>query len=405
MRALLLLALTLSGAGCHRVVAPAPAAWPALVVRAAPAHNLTDRCVDTASVATDYFPEKGAFRHSAQLAVEYHDTYKVVTFTPAVATREVLRYALVQCGAPRPEGFDEAHTVSVPVRRFATSHHSLLSAVTRLGLEDRLAGVADRFTITEPTIRRLAAARALPELGSGTHSNIEATIALQPDVYFTFYSAYPQSNLHPRLWEMGVKALPMADHMEPTPLGRSDWLLFLALLTNQEGEAMRYLGDVAAAYAALAERTRDVTARPLVITGRTESRDTWDLPGDRNHLARIIHDAGGRYFFDRGGSSSYVRADYERTLWLAAPADAWVGGPNRITSLGELLARDARHGWLRPVRRGQVWALDAGGEGTWTYPYVDQSLDRPHLVLADLIAALHPDRLPDHRDVFTRRLR
>lgn len=404
MRRGLLVLVVLACGACHRITVPPPVAWAETTVEAPLQRNLRDTCVRDADPTRDYFPEKAAFRHSSQLEVVYHPTYKVVTFTPAVDTREVLRYALVQCGTTPPPGFDDAHTVEVPIRRFATAHHSILSTVTRLGLEGRLAGVANRRSITEPTIRRLAMDRQLPELGSGTHSSIEATIAVQPDVYFTFYSAYPQSNLHPQLWQMGVRALPMADHMEPTPLGRSDWLLFLALLTNQEGAAVPYLAQVEREYRALADRTRDVSVRPVVITGRTESRDTWDLPGHRNQLARLIHDAGGRYFFDRGGSSSYVRADYERTLWLAAPADAWVGGPNRIGSIGELLARDARHAWLRPVRRGHVWALDAGGESAWTYPYVDQSLDRPHVVLADLIRALHPDRLPDHADVFTRRL-
>jgi iron complex transport system substrate-binding protein len=36
--------------------------------------------------------------------------------------------------------------------------------------------------------------------------------------------------------------------------------------------------------------------------------------------------------------------------------------------------------------------------------YRDQSLDRPSDLLADLVAILHPDRLPDHQFTFIQRL-
>jgi hypothetical protein len=37
-------------------------------------------------------------------------------------------------------------------------------------------------------------------------------------------------------------------------------------------------------------------------------------------------------------------------------------------------------------------------------PYSDQSLDKPEIVLADFVSALHPDLLPGHRPVFLRKL-
>jgi iron complex transport system substrate-binding protein len=269
-----------------------------------------------------------AFRHSSQLRVEYFGHYKVLTFTPAVGTAEVLQYALVQCGTPAPAAFPAARIVTVPVRRFATSNHSILSSIVRLGLADRLVGVANKLSITEPTIRRLAVTRAIAEVGSGTHSNIELAMAVAPDVYFTFYSAYPQGNLHPKLWELGVHALPMADHMEPTPLGRAEWFAYLALLVNLERDAASHLAQVEAEYERLRTLTAGVADRPMVMTGTSETRDIWDLRGHQNNFAALIHDAGGQYFWHDGGASSYVRPSYERVLHASGDAVIWIGGPN-----------------------------------------------------------------------------
>lgn len=237
-------------AACQ-TVPPPPVTGRSIVSPRFPLASNIDGCVDRFAPEADYFPDRIAFRRSTQLRIAYHGHYKVLTFTPAVGTAEVLQYALVQCGTPPPPGFPDSRIVTVPMRRFTTSNHSILSAVTRLGLEDRLAGVANKLSITEPTIRALALTRQIAEVGSGTHSNIELAMAVAPDVHFTFYSAYPQSNMHPKLWELGVRALPMGDHMEPTPLGRAEWLAYLAALSNREGQALAHLTAVERDYEAL----------------------------------------------------------------------------------------------------------------------------------------------------------
>lgn len=282
----LLVATALLAVAACRTTAPPPVAGATAVAVTFPLARNVDGCVDRFDPSADYFPEKARFRHSTQLRVDYHGHYKILTFTPAVGTGEILQYALVQCGTPAPPRFPRARVVTVPMRRFTTSNHSILSTITRLELQDRLVGVANRLSITEPTIRTLALDRRIAEVGSGTHSNIELAMAVSPDVHFTFYSAYPQSNLHPRLWEMGVKALPLADHMEPTPLGRAEWLVYLGILTNRERSASRVFDSIESRYEALRARARGVTARPVVMTGRSDTRDSWDLRGGRQPLRR-----------------------------------------------------------------------------------------------------------------------
>jgi len=402
----LLLLLTVAGAACRQLEPPPAPAWEPVEAASVGQVNLETGCAPEFDAEADYFPAKVEFQHSAQLEVSYHGSYKVVSFTPAVDNKEVLRYALVQCGAPAPPEFPEARVIQVPIRRFTTANHGILSAVTLLGVEDRLAGVTNRHNITEPTIRKLAIEQEIPEVGGGTHSNIELAMAVDPDVHFTFYSAYPEFNLHPKLWEVGVTAFPMADHMETTPLGRAEWVKLLALLVNKEALASEWFAGVAQEYETLRALTQKVSERPRVLYGSPDTRDSWEVRGDRNYFAQLVRDAGGEYFWERGGASSWEHGAYEEALYRSAETLLWVGssGLSGIDSIDQLVAKDGRYAWLRPVQMRRVHALDRGSAGAWTSPWTDQSIDKPHRALADLIRAIHPEIAVEHPELFIRQL-
>lgn len=390
-------------AGCHQYSA-APANATSGVIESNNAENNIDGCVQQYDPLRDYFPSKVVFKYSTQLEVAYHGSYKTVTFSPSVDTRERLTYVLVQCGTAAPAGYSQAQTISIPVRRLATANHSILSSLVALGGLDRLIGVANKRSITQPDVRRRAAEGKLLEVGVGQHANIELAMAAQADLYFTFYSAFPQSNLHPKLWEVGVHAAPLADHMEESPLGRLEWLKYVALFLNQEKEADRQFVEAESQYRALATLTRRVSERPVVMAGSASGRDFWEVSGGRNHYAQLIYDAGGRFFRDDSITGSLVFADYERAFAQSGQALFWIGGPNRFANRGMLTAQDRRYALLRPVRLNQVYAMDRGGGTAWTFPFTDQALNRPHEALGDLIRVLHPEIDLSHQEVFIRKV-
>ena len=64
----------------------------------------------------------------------------------------------------------------------------------------------------------------------------------------------------------------------------------------------------------------------------------------------------------------------------------------------------SRLAFFAPVEKNGVYANDRGVDGRHALPYADQSLDKPDVVLADLLSALHPQIVPDHEPVFLRKL-
>lgn len=405
LRHLLLATLTLAAGACARVDVPPAADFQFITAGPTPAHNFTDRCVNDYRPEVDYFPEKIAFEHSEQMQVSYHRSYKRVTFTPTVDTKEVVSMVLVQCGAPIPPLSRGDVLIRVPVARFATSNATMLGAVDDLGLVGRLRGVPNLRTVSVPSVRQAIDAGQVLEVGSSTHSNLELALALEPQLLFTFYSAYPQSNVHRQLQRLGVSAVPMADHTEPTPLGRAEWLKYTALFFNTEARANAMFAPRAQRYAELARRARAAPGRPEVLAGYAETRDDWLLPGGRNFLAQLITDAGGRFFNGedlRSGTLNYV--PMERAYAGADTSRLWIGYTLPAPISASTFARQhSKLSWFQPVRDDQVYWLDARKVGRRN-PYLDQSLARPDEILADTIAAVHPGLLEPTERSFLRKI-
>lgn len=405
MRANALLCLAL--AACAPVQASKETVLPSRVVKGQPPKNLNSACVGNYDPRVDYFPEKSRFAHSAQLSVSYHRNYKRVTFTPAVDTRETLSFVLVQCGTPRPEVGPRDTVLEVPLRNFATANQSLLGATALLGLEDQLVGVPNALTVSVPSIRERVDDGRIQPIYAAIHGNAEQAAAIGADLFFTFYSAYPEANIHPLLRRMGAAAAPQADHTEPTPLGRAEWIKYLALFFNEEAKANAIFEERERRYRQLAALTRGVTDRPLVQLGYPETRDRWAQAGGNNQFYRMVEDAGGRHLWaDVRIAGSLTYAPMEKLFERAGDADFWIGNfmPG-AASLSDLRRDLPRMAWLKPVRTGRVYWFDANKTDGRRNPWSDQGMTEPQAALAELIAVLHPEILPfPERPRFVRRI-
>lgn len=393
-------------AACAPIPMREPPARNAITAGPQPAANLSEGCVADYRADTDYFPDKTEFVHSAQLKVEYHRNWKRVTFTPSVDTRETLSLVLVQCGTPPPKLGPRDTLVEVPVRDFATANVSLLGAAHLLGIDDRLKGVPTRNVSIPAIAARIERGETIP-IYAAQHGNGEQAAALGADLFFTFYSAYPDANIHPLLKRLGVVSAPQSDHTEPTPLGRAEWIKYVALFFNLEARANQLFDERAARYEALRALAAHVEARPLVQLGYPESRDEWSQAGGHNQLYRLIEDAGGRHaWHDNAIAGSLTYAPMEKLFDRAATADFWLG--NFMPGAAEMatLRRDhPRLAWLRAVRNERVYWFDAGKVGPFANSWSDQGMTEPQDALAELIAILHPELLqPPARSRFIRKI-
>lgn len=379
-------------------IAPAPAVN-------APTTNLTDGCITSFSPDVDYFPEKVTIEDATGFVVEYHKHYKVVTvLKPWSGAEQPFKYVIVQCGAPAPTDVGDALVIEAPVEDVIAMSTTQLPHLEKLDLLDRLLGLDSFLYVNNPKVRKLIAAGALVEIGSGAEVNIEKTIAAQPDLVMTYGSGDPQYDAHPKLLEAKIPTVLNAEYMEGTPLGRAEWIKFTALFFNKEAKAQEAYATMKQRYQEVAAKVQAVTTKPTVISGMA-SKDKWRVPGGGSYAARLILDAGGTYLFADDTSAGSLSLSFEEVYDKAVKADVWLlNAYPPYESVEAILKEEPRYAGMAALKNGNVWNNDKRVNENRGNDYWETGVGNPDLLLADLVKILHPELLPDHELVFWRQI-
>lgn len=371
------------------------------VLAAAPvwARQASDGCIETFDPQADYFADKAEVEVAEGFMIDYFDSYKLLTVTqPWQGAAEPFRYLLVQCGAPDPEGYADAVRVTVPVQSVVTMSTTYLPPLVELGLLDHLVGVDEFDYVYSAAVRERIDAGQVREIGGGSTVNVEQAIDLAPDVIFTYGIGSADYDAAPGLQAAGLTAVLNGDYMETQPLGRAEWVKFIAAFFNAEGAAQTLFDEIAGRYRALAEQAATAEARPTVMVNGMYG-DTWYVAGGASYTANLIADAGGAYLWADDDSSGGLPLSLEAVLERAEGADVWLN-PNYWLSLADGLAEDERYALFAPFSSGRVYNNVRRITATGGNDYGESGALRPDLLLADLIGILHPDLLPEHELYF-----
>lgn len=366
------------------------------------AQSSPDACITDYQPGVDYFPDKVTPRYAENFTVSYHDSYKIVTVYQPYVGGAPQTYILVQCGAPTPEltgDLASAPVIQIPVASIYSGSTTHFPALEALGAVDRVTGVATLAYATTPAF--VDAAGRLTQFAATGAIDAETVIDGEPDVLFTDGGDDPSFDI---LRRAGIPVVAVAEWLEPNLLGRAEWIKYLALFLDREGQADDIFDAVEASYAEAAAAVADLADgdRPLVLAG-SSFQGIFYAPGGRSYVAEAIAAAGGRYVFaGDGGTASLALPDLERVLDAAGDADVWINAATSYRSLADIAADDPRLAALPAAQSGRVWNYDlihsdAGGVG-----FFELGVLRPDLIVRDLIEILHPGTFDDYQFTFYR---
>ena len=365
-----------------------------------------DNCCDNHDSAKDYFPHKAELQYAESFAIEYFDNYKLVTVhTPWPGAEEAVQYLLIQRGTPAPDGYDGVQRITVPIRRIAALSTTQLPHLELLDALENLVAVSDIEMVHSPGVNQRFVAGKIAEIGHGAGVNLEVVLELETDVVMTGALAQSPSDVHPVLQQAGVAVVINAEYTEPSLLGRTEWLKFTAAFFNAEALAEERFADIEAQYQQYAALVQNVpTAQRPTVFGGALWRDTWHVSGGKSYAAQLIAAAGGAYLWADDDSRVSLPLDFEAVYEKAHAADVWLTMRNEWHSLAEMQAADERYAAFAAFNSGRVYNANArlnehGGNDYW-----ESGIAEPHIVLADFIKILHPDRLPDHALKFYQKL-
>lgn len=345
-------------------------------------------------------PQPVHFAEGFRLLVGDGFTLAEVT-RPWPDARDTLRYLLVPKEVPVPAGFGDLPVIRTPLERvvaLSTTHLALLDAV---GAADRVVGVADAGLVFTPSIRARLEQGSVVAVGEGEALSAERVAALRPDA--VLLSSLGATGATTRTLEAaGIPVVALGEWVETTPLGRAEWVRFVAALFAADAHADTLMAGLAQRYEALARAGRAATPKPTVFVG-SSFQGVWYAPGGGSYMAALLRDAGGRYLWYDTPQTGSLALDLEAVLARAQHADVWLH-PGVWASRADGAAQEARYRLFDAFGRGAIYNYDRRVSPGGGYAFFETGVVEPDVVLADLIHFLHPDVLPEHAPVYYRQV-
>lgn len=355
-------------------------------------------CIRDFDPATDYFPDKSTVLDAVNFRLEYHRSYQVLTVDRPYPGGKPVSYLLLRCGTPAPALSGElaaAQRIEVPVRSLFSGSTTQLGMIAELDETDLVTGVAQPAGVSNPAVRARIAARAAVGYAPGGQVNVETVLGARPDVLVSGGLDDPS---YPKLRAAGVPVLADAEWLETTPLGRAEWVKVFAALTGTERRAAQVYDAIRADYHRAVSRAAG--AGPVAVLPGAMSQGSWSMPTGGGYTGRLIADAAGTYPWATTTGPQRLELNFESVYARAGRAPLWLVTSGWKT-LTDVVAADNRYAELAAVRHGQVWSATGPGPAG---DYWERGAARPDLILADLIAILHPQLARGHRFAFYRRV-
>ncbi len=302
---------------------------------------------------------------------------------------KVFRFALIPRGT-KPQGIPDGYTViETPVKGVICMTSLQLSGFLKLQALDQIKGIASAKRLFDKELKARLDEGKILKIGKEGNFDDEIVLASNPDAILVSLS---KRGGFDKLEDSGIPLIPYMGYQETSPLAQAEWIKFVGMLTGKATEAITLFNEIEdnylAAKALVAEKT---TAQPIAFYGKMHG-DNWYAMGGESFIAKIIADAGGKYFIDDDRTGG-VNLDFERVYAQGEHCDYWVlqnKGKDRQT-YENLLAEDSHYGDFRAFKQKKVICCDVSHT-----PVNELSPMEPDIVLKDFIKVFYPDVLTDY---------
>ena len=273
--------------------------------------------------------------------------------------------------------------IKIPVKRWVSVASTQISYANQLNVLDALVGMAEPQYVSNKKVQEGLATGKVRDIGTAFSPDTEILMALNPDMMMI--SPF-KDDFYAPLRSAGIKMATNSSYLENTPLGRMEWLVYVAAFFNKEDEAVATVKEIAQRYNKVKQLAANANDKPCVMSGQVY-QGVWYTPAAQSFNANFLKDAGVHYIFeDRPGTGS-LSYDFETVYQAAAGCEYWMLMVNRAEaySYTALKDEDVRYADFNAFKlRNVVYS------NTHNSMIFEKGLLEPDVVLQDLVQLFHP---------------
>lgn len=292
--------------------------------------------------------------------------------------------------------------IRIPVETIVCTSTTHIPLLDYLDESDKLIGFPTTDYISSEKTRARIDSGKVTELGVDKGLNIESLATLKPDLVmaYTMSGDYGQFK---KIEELNMPVVLNAEYLEEHPLGRAEWIKYMALFFDKEKMADSVFAIIEANYLNTKSKVESLTSPKATVMSGIVYGDAWFMPAGQNYAAKLLRDAGFDYLWSSDSSSGFLQLSFEAVYEKANTAAYWVG-VGSFKSLEEIKKADHRYANFQAFNNQQVYTYDARKGAKGGSEFLELGYLRPDLILNDLVKIAHPELLPNHILYFHRKL-
>ena len=342
-----------------------------------------------------------------------------------------------------PKGLEGATVLQVPLARAVTLSSAQVGFMTRLGLENAIAGVGEGKFIADSVLYERVQKGEVAEVGSGPTLSLEKLLALKPDLVMNFATGGAYDD-YQRIEALGLPLMLTSEWQEEHPLAKAEWIKLFGMLFGVDSLANAVYEQSKSDYLAsfnksgleiaspsarndtlssLASRlsssnggvvgvspARGGSEQQRASEGETSPANSsefripnselscprvlvgmsyggvWYAPGGNSYTAQLIQDAGGCYLW-AGTEERELRLPLEQVIALADSADIWIN-PGMFSTAEEILGAEPRVARIKAFREKKVFQNDGRKGPGGGNDFYESAVAKPEKVLNDFVWAI-----------------
>jgi len=358
--------------------------------------SCTSRKIDEATSTSS------PLKYAEGFAIRHDGNIKYVTVNyPYPGAKEGYQYMLVPVEEEIPVHDENIQVVRTPVKSIVCTSTTHIPLLDYLGETNSMVGFPTTDYISSERMRKRVDEGGITDLGIDKSMNIELLYSLHPDLVMGYTMSNDLGQLQ-KIKELGIPVVINAEYLETHPLGRAEWIKFIACFYNKEKKADSIFTVIEKQYLSTLELAKQATRKPTVVSGIVYG-DAWFMPAGKNYAAQLFSDAGMDYLWKETESNGFLELSFESVFSRARDADLWVG-VGSFNSLKEIQNTEARYGLFKPFKQKKVYSYNARMGEKGGSEFLELGYLRPDLILKDLVKIAHPELLPEYELFFHKKL-
>ena len=337
-------------------------------------------------------------KYAKSFNIKNHSDYKEIEVTSAWPnSKETFKYILIKDGQTIPEHDSNTLVIKIPVKKVVVMSTTNIPALEYLNVEDRLVGFPNTDYISSKKTRQLIETGKIRDLNNDIEINMELLLDLNPELVIGFSVNGNDKSLN-KIGKFGIPVVLDGAWTEPHPLGRSEWIKFIAAFFDKDEEANILFNRIEADYLeakALAKKTKII---PTIISGSL-FKDVWNIPGGRSFVAKYLEDANTDYLWKNDQSTGSLQLNFENVLEKGQNADLWIGAGS-FKNKSDMLSKHKGYNYFEAFKNNKTYTYTnkIGPKGGLLYYELGPL--RPDLILKDIIKIAHPELLTEYESFF-----